>query len=108
MDLGKNIKQIREFKNISQEFMAHELEISQSTYAKIENGQLIPKVDRLQQIAHILEVDLSTLLNTTNNFTINFNASANQSGYINNQNNMNIDVEFIRQMIQEELQKLQK
>ena len=48
MDFYKNIKQIREFKNISQDFMAHELAISQSTYAKIENGQLIPKGDRLQ------------------------------------------------------------
>ena len=61
-----------------------ELSTSGSTYAKIENGQLIPKVDRLQQIANILEVDLSTLLNSTNNFTINFNSTANQSGYINN------------------------
>lgn len=108
MEFYKNIKQIREFKNISQEFMAHELEISQSTYAKIESGQLIPKVDRLQQIANILEVDLSTLLNSTNNFTINFNSTANQSGYINNQNNTVIDVDVIRQIIQEELQKLQK
>jgi transcriptional regulator with XRE-family HTH domain len=108
MEFYKNIKQIREFKNISQEFMAHELEISQSTYAKIESGQLIPKVDRLQQIANILEVDLSTLLNSTNNFTINFNSTANQSGYINNQNNTVIDVDVIRQIIQEELQKIQK
>ena len=108
MNFYKNIKQIREFKNISQDFMAHELAISQSTYAKIENGQLIPKVDRLQQIANILEVDLSTLLNSTNNFTINFNSTANQSGYINNQNNTVIDVDIIRQIIQEELQKLQK
>ena len=108
MEFYKNIKQIREFKNISQEFMAHELEISQSTYAKIESGQLIPKVDRLQQIANILEVDLSTLLNYTNNFTINFNSTANQSGYINNQNNTVIDVDVIRQIIQEELQKIQK
>ena len=108
MEFYKNIKQIREFKNISQEFMAHELEISQSTYAKIESGQLIPKVDRLQQIANILEVDSSTLLNSTNNFTINFNSTANQSGYINNQTNTVIDVDVIRQIIQEELQKIQK
>jgi transcriptional regulator with XRE-family HTH domain len=105
MNIGKNIKQIREFKNISQDFVAHELEISQSTYAKIENGQLIPKIDRVQQIAKILEVDLSTLINSTNNFTINFNAQANQSGYINNQNNSLVDIETIRQIVQEELKK---
>lgn len=85
MEIGKNIKQIRELKNISQDYMANALDISQSTYAKIENGQVIPKIDRLQQIASILEVDLSTLLNTSNNFTFNFQKEANYSGYINNQ-----------------------
>jgi transcriptional regulator with XRE-family HTH domain len=107
MNIGKNIKQIREFKNISQDFVAHELEISQSTYAKIENGQLIPKIDRLQNIAKILEVDLSALINSTNNFTINFNAQANQSGYINTQSNSLVDIEAIRQVVQEEMKKNQ-
>lgn len=65
--------------------MAVALDISQSTYAKIENGQVVPKIDRLQQIASVLEVDLSTLLNTSNNFTFNFQKEANYSGYINNQ-----------------------
>ena len=87
MDVGKNIKQIRELKNISQDYMANALEISQSTYAKIENGQVVPKVDRLKQIAAVLEIDLSTLLNTSNNFTFNFQNEANYSGYINNQHN---------------------
>lgn len=85
MGIGKNVKQIRELKNLSQSHMANALDISQSTYAKIENDQIIPKIDRLQQIASILEVDLSTLLNTSNNFTFNFQKEANYSGYINNQ-----------------------
>ena len=105
MNFFNKIKQIREFKNISQEYMAHELEISQSTYAKIESGQLIPKIDRLYQIADLLEVDISTLLNTTNNFTLNFNANANQSGYINNQNNTIVDIDLLRKIISEEIDK---
>lgn len=103
MEIGKTIRQIRELKNISQEHIASELGISQPTYAKIESGQLIPKVDRLKSIADILEVDISTLLNATQNFTITFNANANQSGYINHQNNSVIDAELIRQIIREEL-----
>ncbi|WP_396191956.1 helix-turn-helix domain-containing protein [Flavobacterium sp.] len=85
MNIGKNIKQYRELKNITQEHMATFLDISQSTYAKIENGQVTPKIERLQQISKILEVDLSTLLNTSNNLTFNFQKEAYYSGYINNQ-----------------------
>jgi len=61
-------------------------------------------VDRLQQIADILQVNLSTLLNTTNIFNIVFNAQVIQSGYINTQNNT-IDLEILRRIIQEEIAK---
>jgi transcriptional regulator with XRE-family HTH domain len=70
--------------------MAHELGISQPAYVKIEQGLTILKIDRLQQIANILEVDLSTLLNTTNIFNIVFHSQATQSGYINTQNNTTV------------------
>jgi len=66
-----------------------------------------PKIDKLQRIAEILEVDMSTLLNTTNVFNIVFNATANnQNGYINNPINNVIDIEMIRKIIQEELGKM--
>jgi len=105
MNIGNNIKQFRELKNFSQEYVAQELGVSQASYARIENGTVIPKIDRLQRIAEILEVDMSTLLNATNIFHIIFNATANQSGYINSQNNNTIDIEIIRKIIQEELKK---
>lgn len=85
MEIGKNSKQFRELKNITQEYMASCLEISQPTYAKIENGQITSKVECLQQISKILEVDLSTLLSTSNNLTFNFQKEAYYSGYINTQ-----------------------
>jgi len=104
MDIARNIKQIRELKSYTQEYMAEQLGISQPSYAKIEQGATVLKIDRMQQIADILEVDLSTLLNTTNIFNIVFNAPATQSGY-NNYNNMsNIDIEAIRKIIKDELQ----
>ena len=106
MNIGNNIKQIRELKNFSQEYIAQQLGISQATYARIETGVIIPRVDRLQCIADILEVDMSTLLNASNVFNIIFNSTANQSGYINNQSNNTIDIELIRKIIQDELKKL--
>ena len=107
MNIGNNIKQIRELKNYTQDYVASELGVSQSTYARIEKGTIVPKIDKLQRIAEILEVDMSTLLNTTNVFNIVFNATANnQNGYINNQSNNVIDVEMIRKIIREELGKM--
>jgi len=103
MNIGNNIKNIRELKNFSQEYVAQEIGLSQSSYARIESGATIPKIDRLQRIAEVLDVDLSTLLNTTNIF--HFNKNANQCGFINNQTNNNIDIEMLRKIIQEELKK---
>ena len=106
MNISDNIKKVRELRNFSQEYVAQELGISQSSYARIESGEVIPKVDRLQRIAEILDVDISFLLNTTNVFNLVFNATANQSGYINNQNNNVIDIEVVRKIIREELEKM--
>ena len=103
MSIGANIKQIRELRNLSQEHVAQELGVSQASYARIESGSVSPKIDRLLRIAEVLEVDLSTLLNTTSVFNIIFNATANQSGYINSQSNSIIDIELLRKIIREEL-----
>ena len=107
-DIARNIKQIRELKSFTQEYMAQELDISQPAYVKIEKGLTILKIDRLQRIADILEVDVSTLLNTTNIFNIVFHAQAIQSGYINTQNNTNmVDIETIRKIVCEIIEKKQ-
>ena len=106
MNIGNNIKNIRELKNFSQEYVATEIGLSQPQYSKIENGTAIPKIDRLQRIADVLEVDLSTLLSSTNIFHFTFNKAANQSGYyINSQTNNTLDIDMLRKIIQEELKK---
>jgi transcriptional regulator with XRE-family HTH domain len=51
MNIGNNIRQIRELKNFSQEYMANEFDLSQASYSKIENSQVTPKIDSLEQIA---------------------------------------------------------
>lgn len=107
-DIARNIKQIRELKSFTQEYMAQQLDISQPAYAKIEQGLTVLKIDRLQHIADILEVDVSALLNTTHIFNIVFQAQAMQSGYINTQNNTNIiDIEMLKKIIQEIIDKKQ-
>lgn len=63
--IGENIRKHREFKGYSQEYMAQELGINQSSYAKIEKESTKLTVDRLQRISEVLEVEVSTLLNSS-------------------------------------------
>ncbi len=51
------IKQIRELKNITQEFVARELDISTRAYSKIENGETQLTINRLNEISEVLQVD---------------------------------------------------
>lgn len=62
MDIIYKIKSIREQKGISQEDIAFKLGISQSAYAKIECQKNKMTVDKLLQIAKILEYPLSDLV----------------------------------------------
>jgi transcriptional regulator with XRE-family HTH domain len=64
-DIGFKIRQMREQKNYSQEFMASKLDMSQASYARIESQEIKLSIDRLQKIAEILEADISTFFNST-------------------------------------------
>jgi transcriptional regulator with XRE-family HTH domain len=57
-----NIKRFRELKGITREFMAAELEISSSGYSKIERGETDVSLNRLLQIASLLNINVIQLL----------------------------------------------
>jgi transcriptional regulator with XRE-family HTH domain len=78
--IGDSIRKFRELRGYSQDYMAHKLEISQGSYAKIENGSTNITVDRLQKIAEILEIDIINLLNNSKQNTF----------YQSNNNNSNL------------------
>lgn len=75
MSLAYKIRRLREGKNYTQEYMSERLNISQNTYSKIETGGIKLTVDRLQQIADILEVPIDTIFVDDNNQSFNFNNS---------------------------------
>jgi transcriptional regulator with XRE-family HTH domain len=58
------IRHKREFKNYTQEYLALKLHISQNAYSKIELGYTKITLERLFQIADILEFDVVDLINT--------------------------------------------
>jgi transcriptional regulator with XRE-family HTH domain len=58
-----NIRKIRESKDYTQDYLAIKLSISQNAYSKIELGYTKITVERLFQIAQILEVNPVDLIN---------------------------------------------
>jgi transcriptional regulator with XRE-family HTH domain len=63
MKVGENIRTIRTLKGISQEYLASKLAVSQSCMHKIENNETSPTLEKIAQIAQILEVTQEQLLN---------------------------------------------
>jgi len=57
-----NIRKVREFRNYTQDYLAAKLKISQNAYSKIELGYSNITLNRLVEIADILEIELADLI----------------------------------------------
>ncbi|MET3978332.1 transcriptional regulator with XRE-family HTH domain [Mucilaginibacter sp. UYP25] len=62
--VATNIRNKREELNYTQEYLAAKLNISQNAYSKIELGYTKITVERLFQVAEILDTDLMELIST--------------------------------------------
>lgn len=60
--IGDKIRNIRELKNLTQEYMAGKLGITQAGYSKIETGTTKVSYSKLADISKILEVEVDDLL----------------------------------------------
>jgi transcriptional regulator with XRE-family HTH domain len=54
MIVGQKIKKIRELKNLTQDYVSEKLGITQSSYSKLENGEVDIPLERLRQISELL------------------------------------------------------
>ncbi|MPS73308.1 MAG: XRE family transcriptional regulator [Chryseobacterium sp.] len=63
LNIGENIKKFRELKNMTREEIADRLDLSVSAYGKIERNETDVTVSRIQQIAEILQIEMSQILN---------------------------------------------
>lgn len=81
MVLGIKIKKIRELRNLTQDYVAKQLDISQSTYSRIEKDDGDLTVSQLNKIAEILEVKVEELINFNDKVVFNNYANSTQ-GYI--------------------------
>ena len=76
--VGQKIKKLRELRNYTQEHMAKKLELSLNGYGKIEREETELTLNRLTEIAKILEVKVFDLLGFDEN-KIFFNQTSHDS-----------------------------
>ncbi|MBB6128849.1 helix-turn-helix domain-containing protein [Mucilaginibacter lappiensis] len=62
MPIHQNLKRIRERKKLSQQYLADRLHITQTAYSLIETGKTKIDVDRIHQLAGILDVPFTYLM----------------------------------------------
>jgi transcriptional regulator with XRE-family HTH domain len=94
MKVGENILYRRKLKGLKQEDLAERIGISPTALSNIENGVSKPDIERLEDIADALEIEVSQLLtNPQQMFT--FNNSPQSNGVIygtNSQSNVDKDL----------------
>lgn len=83
VSLGEKLKQARLNKNISQEYMAEALDISQKTYSNFENNKTIPNFSQIEKIAEILEVSILDFIHN-DKLTFYQNNTGTNNGYVIN------------------------
>jgi transcriptional regulator with XRE-family HTH domain len=75
-NIGDNIRLLREARGFSQKYMAEKLAITQQAYSSLEKKPEKTTLQRLKNIATILQVELITLLGEEDTFILqNFNQS---------------------------------
>lgn len=61
MKINENIKAIRRFKKVSQNYLAHELNMSQSQYSRREKGEIQFIPEEIVKLSKLLETSISEL-----------------------------------------------
>jgi len=72
--VASNIRRVREFRNYTQEYVARKIGISQNAYSKLELGFHKLSLERLFQIADVLEIECAVLLQHDSNGIIQLQA----------------------------------
>ena len=88
------IKQLRELKNFTQEYIAQQLGLSTRAYSKIESGETQLTINRLNEISKILEIDPFEILGFDHNNIFN---NCSQEGNYNRHNYFSNSRKLIQQ-----------
>lgn len=83
MNIGENIRKLRELKNYSQDYMANELDMVQKTYSNIETAGNKITVETILRVAKVLEISYTKIFELNTEAILN---NSNQSGGLNQLN----------------------
>lgn len=70
MTIGDKIRKVREIKGLKQEWVAGQLGLSVTAYGNLERGESQVTVERLEEIAKILEVDAMDIMGLAEQISI--------------------------------------
>ena len=79
LKVGEKIKKVRELRGYTQEHMAHSLGITQAAYSKLEKDENRINLDRLEEVAKLLEMEVADIL-TFDEKKVFHSISHNQTG----------------------------
>ncbi len=96
--IHRNIKKYRDLKELTQQEMADKLYISLKAYQNFENGITKLDLERLQEVAKILEVSVDDLINSEDGVYIS-EIKNNDVGF----NNREITINHLRSETEKEL-----
>lgn len=85
MSFGSKLSQLRRQKAISQEELAFDLGVSQSSISNYESGFTKPDISLLEKLSKYFDVNIGDLLSDDSNTFYNYKNSGGQNGYVVNQ-----------------------
>ena len=91
LDIGKNLRKLRDAKKLSQGEVAKATGMKQPNYFEIETGNVIPTIPTLQKLADFFEVSLSKLFENEETSTTNMQNNVSDIGNLNAINNSSIN-----------------
>lgn len=105
------IRKYRKNKGYSHDYMAIELDISPSTYTKIERNEVKLTVERFLQIAEILDISPASFLKSSGNNVVIQNNTDFENAYVENLQQLDRElvitlkeeIIFLRKIISEKL-----
>lgn len=105
---GEKIKIVRELRGLTQEHIAQKLNISAQAYGKIERNETKLDVERLQQIANILEVSPEFIANFDEQqiFINSQNILGKGKGEMHNNNTTQLVIDALERTIQQQQEEI--
>jgi len=104
--IEKNIRNIRELKDITQEHVATQLGISTRAYSRIETGETQLTINRLSDISRILGVQPQEILGFDKNMIFNNNPTNSKVNHYTAYNNT--EIEQVKQLYEKLLEEKER